>query len=69
MRVVSDLLSTYQHVIESLTVVTGSKGIFDVEVDGELIYSKHATGRHAASGEVLDLFRERYASDVIPYGE
>ncbi len=69
MSAVSDLLSAYQHVIESLTLVTGAKGIFDVEVDGELLYSKRDTGRHAEPGEVLALFRDRYASDVTPYGE
>jgi predicted Rdx family selenoprotein len=67
-RVVGDLLASYQHVIESLTLVTGTKGIFDVEVDGEMLYSKHATGRHAEPGEVLELFRERHAADVTPYG-
>ena len=65
----SDLLSNYQHVIGSLTLVTGSKGIFDVEVDGEMLYSKHATGRHAEPGEVLELFRDRYARNITPYGE
>jgi selenoprotein W-related protein len=65
----SDLLSNYQHVIDTLTLATGSKGVFDVEVDGELLYSKHATGRHANPGEVLELFRERYAKNVTPYGE
>jgi selenoprotein W-related protein len=65
----SDLLSTYQHVIESLALVTGAKGIFDVEVDGEMLYSKHTTGRHAEPGEVLELFRDRHASDVTPFGE
>ena len=69
MSAANDLLSTYQHVIGSLTLVTGSKGVFDVEVDGDMLYSKHATGRHAEPGEVLELFRERYASDVTPYGE
>jgi selenoprotein W-related protein len=64
-----DLLSTYQHVIDTLTLVTGSKGVFDVEVDGEVLYSKHATGRHAEPGEILELFRERYAAGVTPYGE
>jgi predicted Rdx family selenoprotein len=64
----SDLLSSYQHVIESLTLVTGEKGIFDVEVDGEMLYSKHATTRHAQPGEILELFRDRYARDVTPYG-
>jgi len=67
-RAAGELLSDYQHVIESLTLVTGSKGIFDVEVDGELLYSKHATGRHAEPGEVLGLFRQRFAADVSPYG-
>ena len=69
MSAADDLLSNYQHVIESLTLVTGTKGVFDVEVDGEVLYSKHATGRHAEPGEVLDLFRNRFAHDVTPYGE
>ncbi len=64
----SDLLSTYQHVIESLTLVTGAKGVFDVEVDGEVLFSKRSTGRHAQPGEVVELFRSRYAADVDPYG-
>ncbi len=35
----------------------GSGGIFDVELDGSLIYSKHQTGRHADPAEILDLLR------------
>ncbi len=69
MSAANDLLSTYQHVIDTLTLDTGAKGVFDVEVDGELLYSKHATGRHAEPGEVLELFRDTYAVDVTPYGE
>jgi selenoprotein W-related protein len=65
----SDLLSSYQHVIDTLTFDTGTKGVFDVEVDGEVLYSKHATGRHAEPGEVLELFRDRFAAGVTPYGE
>ena len=65
----SDLLSTYQHVIDTLTLDTGAKGVFDVEVDGDILYSKHATGRHAEPGEVLALFRDKYAAGVTPYGE
>jgi predicted Rdx family selenoprotein len=64
---VRDLLRDYQHVIADLTVVAGSKGIFDVTVDGELLYSKHATGRHAEPGEVLQLFRERVVPGVEAY--
>jgi predicted Rdx family selenoprotein len=62
-----DLLHDYQHIIAQLSLVTGSKGVFDVVVDGELLYSKKATGRHAKPGEVFELFRERYASNVDVY--
>ena len=67
MRTVHDLLHHYQHVIDDVTVVTGSKGVFEVEVDGELLYSKRATGRHAAAGEVLERFRALLGPDVAAY--
>ena len=67
MSAARDLVHDYQHVIAELTLVMGSKGVFDVEVDGELLYSKHATGRHAEPGEVHRLFRDRYAADVPVY--
>jgi hypothetical protein len=41
--------------------------VFDVVVDGEPLYSKYATKRHAQPGEVVTLFREQYAPDVTPY--
>jgi len=62
-----DLLHDYQHVIAELTLVTGSKGVFDVVVDDRTLYSKHETGRHAEPLEVLTLFREQHATDVTPY--
>ena len=34
-------------------LVAGGGGIFDVTVDGELVYSKHETGRFPNPGEVL----------------
>jgi len=66
-RAAEDLLHDYQHVIEELTFVTGSGGIFDVEVDGEMLYSKKKTGRHAEPGEVLQLFREHIVPGVPVY--
>jgi len=62
-----DLVQDYQHVIAELTLVMGSRGVFDVVVDGRTLYSKHETGRHAEPGEVLALFREQFATDVTPY--
>ena len=67
MRAVSDLLRDYQHVIEELRIVTGSKGIFDVCVDGELIFSKHEIGRHAEPGEVHRLFAAHVDSGIEIY--
>lgn len=69
MRAASDIMSRYQHIVGSLTLSTGSKGVFDVSVDGDLIYSKGQTGRHAEPGEVLELFTERYAQGVTVYGQ
>lgn len=68
MSAVNDLLSNYQHIIERLELVTGSAGVFDVVVDGEVLYSKHQTGRHADPGEVLELFTDRHAEGVARYG-
>ena len=68
MGAVDDLLSNYQHIVSSLTLVTGEQGVFDVVVDGEVLYSKHEAGRHAEPGEVLELFVDRYAPDMPRYG-
>ncbi|MEL7208929.1 MAG: Rdx family protein [Actinomycetota bacterium] len=69
MSATNDLLSNYQHVIADLRLVTGSRGIFDVRVDGDLLYSKGQTGRHAEPGEVLELFADLVGPDVAVYGE
>jgi selenoprotein W-related protein len=66
-RTVHDLLHDYQHLIEDLTLVMGSRGVFDVEVDGALLYSKKASGRHAEPGEVLELFRGRIVPGIPVY--
>ena len=68
MGAASDLLTSYQHVIDELALVTGDKGVFDVVVDGETIFSKHREGRHAEPGEVLRAFAERFARGVARYG-
>lgn len=68
MSAANDILGDYQHVVESLTFTTGSKGVFDVTVDGEILYSKAETGRHAEPGEVLGLFVDKYGEGVPKYG-
>lgn len=66
-RVADDVLSNYQHIIDEFTFITGSKGAFELKVNGEFIYSKKQNGRHAEPGEVLALFQELIGPNVEPY--
>jgi selenoprotein W-related protein len=43
----------------SARLVKGSGGVFDVKVDGRLVYSKFETGRFPEPGEVVGLLRGR----------
>jgi len=38
-------------------LIEGSRGIFDVKVNGRLVYSKFVTGRHALPGEAGQLVK------------
>jgi selenoprotein W-related protein len=39
-------------------LVPSSGGVFEVTVDGRLVFSKRALGRHAAPGEIVSRLRE-----------
>ena len=55
-------MSTAEHIFEefgqkySVHLIPGSGGVFEVTVDGDLVYSKKETGRHA-----------EYETDVAPH--
>jgi selenoprotein W-related protein len=51
----SDLMKKFEPDIESLTLVPSDDGRFEVSVNGELVYSKLQTKRHAEPGEVVGL--------------
>ena len=36
-------------------LIKGSNGVFDVDIDGKIVYSKHTTGRFPNRGELLML--------------
>ena len=38
-----------------VNLIKGSNGVFDVEIDGKLVYSKRNTGRFPNRGELLTL--------------
>ena len=42
-------------------LIEGSGGVFEVTVDGDLVFSKKDLGRHAEPGEVLELMSGRDA--------
>lgn len=67
MSAINDLVTDYQHVISDLRLIMGDKGVFDVVVNGEMLYSKAETGRHAEPGEVVKLFKELVGPGVEPY--
>ena len=57
MSLTDELLKNYEHVIETITLVPSEGGRFEVTVNGELLYSKLETHRHAAPGEILGLVK------------
>jgi selenoprotein W-related protein len=67
-RAVQELIPDYQHLIGDLRLVMGSKGVFDVSVDGEVVFSKHREGRHAERGEVRRRVEAMLGPDATVYG-
>jgi predicted Rdx family selenoprotein len=46
-------------VIDTLEIVPGVDGVFDVHVDGELVLTKSMLGRYPQPEEVVPLLREK----------
>ena len=49
---VDKLLEEFEHRVDRVTLVPGRGGVFEVEADDDLIYSKLETGRHAEYEDV-----------------
>ena len=58
MSLLDELLKHYEHLIEEVKLIPSDGGCFEVTVNGQLLYSKLATHRHAEPGEVLGLVRK-----------
>jgi selenoprotein W-related protein len=52
----------FADVIEEIQLIESDGGAYEIRVDGELIYSKLETGRHAEPPEILTLF-ENYIKE------
>ena len=53
-----ELLKGYEHMIESVALIPSDGGRFEVSVNGDLIYSKLQTKRHAEAGEVVNMIHK-----------
>lgn len=53
-----ELLKEYEEKIETITLIPSDSGRFEVTANGNLIYSKINTQRHAEPGEVNRLLKE-----------
>jgi selenoprotein W-related protein len=53
-----ELLKHYEHLIEEIKLIPSDGGRFEVAVNGQLLYSKLETHRHAEPGEILGLVRK-----------
>jgi len=59
-----ELLNGWAPIIERIDLIPSSKGRFEVTLDGDLIFSKAALGRHAEPGEIANIVRERLGPEI-----
>ncbi len=53
------LITTFRNKIARLTLVPSSGGRFEVTIDGELVYSKKATGKHPPVELIIEEITKR----------
>ncbi len=59
------ILAGWGPVLRVLEVVPGTGGIFDVEVDGEVLFTKKMLGRYPQPDDVLPLLRKVLGDEVL----
>lgn len=65
--ITDELVRDYQHVIDHLDLIMGTKGKFDVKVDDNLIFSKAEQKRLPEKGEILSLFQDAIGTKIKKY--
>lgn len=63
---VSEVLSEIQSEVASLTLIPSDSGRFEWTVDGELVYSKKATGRYPELGELKEAVYAKLPAGTAP---
>ena len=54
----AELMKEFEFKIDSFSLVPSDGGKFEVSVDGDLVYSKLQTNRHAEPGDVAGMLRK-----------
>jgi selenoprotein W-related protein len=54
-----ELLTTFEQDIDSVALVPGTGGVFDITVDGDVIWSRQEAGRFPDIKELKQLVRDR----------
>lgn len=58
-----ELLTTFEQELGEVALVPGTGGIFEVKLDGEIIFSRKQEGRFPESKELKQLLRDRIAPE------
>ena len=58
-----ELLTTFEVELGEVALVPGSGGIFEIRVDGELLWSRREAGRFPEAKEIKQRLRDRIAPD------
>jgi predicted Rdx family selenoprotein len=59
-----ELLMRWAPIIRTLELRTGAHGIFDVKLDGELVFSKAEVRRHPKAGEVAGIVERKLGAPL-----
>ncbi len=59
MSLAGEILERWAPVMRTVELRAGTRGSFEVTLDGELVFSKRAEGRHAKRGEITSIIERR----------
>ena len=59
MRLVSEIAEAFKQRLESITLVPSAGGRFEIELDGDLVYSKLETGSFPEASKIKKLVSDR----------
>ncbi len=59
MSLAGELLGRWAPIMRAVELVSASHGRFDISLDGELVFSKKASGRFPKPGEVAGQFEKK----------